>query len=133
MNDYTDSDCTDSNCPVHFRNDAKGEGEFGFPYLISYAGEYAVFSDVAVKQVSDEKRGSLMLDIVSLLFTGAPKEEVDRIVAESTEAFTYTYKVGDGSLGSTPEPEEKFYGEPGDVETQHAMALEMVKMRQSLI
>lgn len=126
------NECSSTECPVHFRNDVTRDGEYGYPYFITYLGEYAVYSDVGAKENrSPEESLKTALEAFVLLMTGAPREETEELINRSAESFTHIYKVGDGAIMDTP-PVEKYHGRPGDVEEMHTIAVEMVKVRQEV-
>lgn len=129
MDDY--DDCVDTTCPVHFRNDHQGEGEFGHPYFITYVGNYAVFSDVDVKAENPEEASRVAMEAIIALLSG-DRERSDRLIESVTESFTYVYRVGQGAILDSPNTVDKFHGKPGDVKDLHEMAVEMYKMNQNV-
>jgi hypothetical protein len=127
-----DNTCTSAGCPVHYRNDHQGWGEYGHPYLIKYVGEYAIFSDVGPKQVNPEENLMVGLGALALLLAGVGQEKATEYVDKHTESFTHIYKVGKGAIMDSPDPVEKYHGKPEDVQELHDMAVEMVKVRQEV-
>lgn len=135
MNDR--DECTDTNCPVHLRNDRQGEGEFNYPYFISYVGEYAVYSDTDVnRNVHPEDSVNIAAQAALLLLYGADNATVGEFTDSVLEGFTYVYKVGHGAIIDSEDYEtngsEKYYSKPGDNAERHKIAVGMVAQRQQI-
>lgn len=132
-----ESICASPDCPVHFRNDYKGESNFGYPWLITYVGEYAVFSDTGRnRNIHPDDDLKVAAQAALLLLSGADDATVDEFTDSVLEGFTYIYKVGHGSISDSEDygsgGSEKYYSKPGDNEERHQIAVEMVTKRQEV-
>lgn len=129
--------CTSPECPVHFRNDVVGLGEHEFPYMISYVGNWAVFTDTGLRRsITPEDSPKLAAEAVLLMLSGASEETFQEFFGRVFEGFTFVYEVGNGAISDCESYEtqgvEQYWGKPEEAEDRHRTAVEMVKLRQEV-